>query len=55
MIVAVQESNISPEKLIGYQDVGLYMIFDIKLGENFRRKARMVAGGHTTNTHSYIT
>ena len=24
------------------------MIFDIKMGENFRRKARMVAGGHTT-------
>ena len=25
------------------------------MGENFRRKARMVAGGHTTNTPSSIT
>ena len=32
----------------GYQEVKCHMIFDVKLGENFRRKARMVAGGHTT-------
>ena len=31
------------------------MILDIKLGENFWRKARMVAGGHTTKTPSYVT
>ena len=31
------------------------MIFDIKLCENFRRKARMVAGGHTMNTPSSVT
>ena len=31
------------------------MIFDTKLGENFRRKARMVAGGHTTKTPSSVT
>ena len=31
------------------------MIFDIKIGENFQRKARMVAGGHTTNTLSSVT
>ena len=31
------------------------MIFDIKMGENFRRKARMVAGQHTTETPSSIT
>ena len=31
------------------------MIFDIKLGENFRRKARMVDGGHTTKITSYVT
>ena len=29
------------------------MIFDIKLSENFRRKARLVGGGHkTTATYS---
>ena len=26
------------------------MIFDVKLGENFRRKARFVADGHKTDT-----
>ena len=53
--VVVQESNVSPEKLIGHQEKGLHMIFDIKLGENFRRKARMVSGGHTTKTPSSVT
>ena len=53
--VAVQESNVSPNKLIGYQEIGLHMIFDIKLGENFRRKDRMVAGVHTTKTPSSVT
>jgi hypothetical protein len=53
--VAVQESNTTPDKLIGYQEIGLHMIFDIKLRENFRRKARMVARGHTTKTPSSVT
>ena len=39
----------------GYQEVGCHMIFDIKMGEKFRRKARMVAGGHTTETPSALT
>ena len=51
---AVSESFITPDKLIGYQEIGLYMIFDVKLGENFRRKARMVAGGHKTITPSSV-
>jgi len=41
--------------LIGYQEIRCHMIFDIKLSENFRRKARYVAGGHTTDTPSAIT
>jgi hypothetical protein len=39
----------------GYQKIRCHMIFDVKLGENFRRKARFVAGGHTTETPSSIT
>ena len=39
----------------GYQYVDCHMIFDIKMGENFRRKARMVAGGHMTSTPSSLT
>ena len=31
------------------------MIFDINLGENFRRKARMIASCHTTKTPSSVT
>ena len=31
------------------------MIFDVKMGENFRRKARMVAGGHMTTTPASLT
>ena len=52
---SAQESNVSPNKFIGHQEIGLHMIFDIKLGENFRRKDRMVACGHTRNTPSSVT
>ena len=36
------------EMPLGYQQSMCHLIFDVKLGENFRRKARFVAGGHTT-------
>ena len=49
----VYEGNI--KDLRGYQHIDCHMIFDIKMGENFRRKARMVAGGHMTETPSSIT
>ena len=35
---------------IGYQEIKCHMIFEIKLGENFRRKSRIVGGGHKTAT-----
>ena len=31
------------------------MIFDIKMSENFRRKARFVADGHKTDISSSVT
>ncbi len=40
---------------IGYQEVNCHLIFDVKMGENFRRKARFVAGGHTTEVPSTLT
>ena len=40
---------------IGYQEVKCHLIFDVKMGENFRRKARFVAGGHTTEVPSTLT
>ena len=33
----------------GFQEIKCHMIFDIKIGETFRRKACLVAGGHTTD------
>jgi len=39
----------------GYQEIRCHMIFDIKMGENFRRKARMVADGHRTETLAALT
>jgi hypothetical protein len=30
----------------GYKIVSTHMVFDVKLGENYRRKARLVADGH---------
>ena len=35
---------------IGYKEIKCHMIFDIKMGENFRRKPRLVGGGHTTTS-----
>ena len=53
--IAVKEYNVPPDKLISYQEIGLHMIFYIKLGENFQRRARMLAGIHTKKTSSLIT
>ena len=39
----------------GHQEIKCHMIFDVKIGENFRRKARLVAGGHTTETPATLT
>ena len=35
------------EDLIGYQEIGVHIIFDVKM--DFTRKARMVANGHETD------
>ena len=40
---------------IGYQKIKRHMIFDVKMGENFRRKARLVGGVHMTEAPSSIT
>ena len=45
----------SGKKLVGYQEIGCHMIFDIKMDGEFTRKARLVAGGHTTTTPSSVT
>ena len=39
----------------GYQQIKCHMIFDVKMGENLRHKARFVSGGHTTETPMSLT
>ena len=39
---------------IGYQRINCHMIFDVKI-EDFRQKARLVAGGHTTKVPACVT
>ena len=39
----------------GYKFVSTHMVFDVKLGENYRRKARLVADGHKTDVPTSIT
>jgi hypothetical protein len=41
--------------LVGYTQITGHLIFDIKLGENFKRKARYVAYGHKTDPPATIT
>ena len=52
--VAFEEAD-DDAKLIGYERLGVHMVFDIKLGENYRRKARLVADGHKTEKPASIT
>ena len=53
--VAFEEYNGNPSELIGYQEIKCHMVFDVKLSENFRRKAQYVAGGHTTKPPAAVT
>jgi hypothetical protein len=39
--------------MIGYQEILCHVIFNVKV--DFTRKARFVAGGHTTDTPGSIT
>ena len=57
VLIAFEEYDGSTDDLdkSGYTGIKCHMIFDIKMGENFRRKARLVAGGHMTKTPSSIT
>ena len=41
--------------LVAYEEITGHFIFDLKLSENFRRKARFVADGHLVETPVSIT
>ena len=49
------EKSRGGKSLVGYQEIKCHMIFDVKMYGNLTRKARFVAGGHTTDPPSSIT
>ena len=53
--VAFELYEDSIDKLVGYKQLNIHMIFDIRMGENFRRKARLVADGHRTKVPASST
>ena len=57
VMIAFEQTDESIDSLRrkGYQHIDCHVIFDVKMGENFRRKARMVAGGHKTETPATLT
>ncbi len=55
IVDAFERHDGDPSELVGYQEITTHMVFDIKLGENFCRKARLVGDGHKTETPSSVT
>ena len=53
--VAFEEYTGDVKDLVGYKQITAHMVFDVKLGENFRRKARYVADGHKTAAPAALT
>ena len=53
--VAFEEFDGDPNTLIGYTQITGHLVFDVKLGENFRRKARYCADGHKTGAPASVT
>ena len=53
--VAFEEYDGDPNTLIGYTQITGHLVFDVKLGENFRRKARYCADGHKTGAPASVT
>ena len=55
IIAAIDEID-DPSKLgKDYSKITGHLVFDIKIGEGFRRKARFVANGHKTEDPNVVT
>ena len=52
--ISIEQAK-SGKVLVGYQQIRCHWIFDIKMDGLCTRKARLVAGGHTTNPPSSTT
>jgi hypothetical protein len=53
--VAFEDFDGDPNSLVGYTQITGHLVFDVKLGENFRRKARYCADGHKTGASASVT
>ena len=53
IVFELHEGEIS--QLVGFKKIAVYLVFDVKIGENFRRKARYCADGHKNNAPSSFT
>jgi hypothetical protein len=53
--IAFEDFDGDPNTLIGYTQITGHLVFDVKLGENFRRKARYCADGHKTGAPASVT
>lgn len=53
--IAFEEFDGDVSKLVGYQQITGHLVFDVKLGKNFRRKARYCADGHKTEPPAAVT
>jgi hypothetical protein len=49
----VYEGN--TDDLVGYQRITGHLVFDVRPGENFQRKARCCPGGQKTETPASVT
>ena len=53
--VAFETFESNTKELIGYSELTGHLVFDVKLSENFRRKARFCADGHKVDTPPFLT
>jgi hypothetical protein len=53
--VAFEVHEGDTDELVGYQNISGHLVFDVKLGQNFRRKATYCADGHKTTSPASIT
>jgi hypothetical protein len=53
--VAIKEYDGDSQSLIGYTQITGHLLFDVNLGENFRRKARYCADGHEARALALVT
>jgi hypothetical protein len=53
--IAFEEFDGDPNTLVGYTQIPGHLVFDVKLGENFRRKTRYCADGCKTGAPALVS